>query len=106
MGQYRNMFNSSESFASIKEVYSVPYPFGKIKVRLVHAGSEFSVRVFRLDGKSFEVIAADGNKIVPIEISELIVGIADAFEIELLVTRDLDKIDLRVQLFAECEGAE
>jgi thiamine biosynthesis protein ThiC len=60
-GQFRNHFNASDAFASVKQNYVVSHSARKIKFRAIHAGFEIAVRMFRTDGKSLTVINSGEN---------------------------------------------
>ena len=88
-GQYRNHFNASDAFSSIKQTYTIPSDTTNIKVRTIHAGLEFPIRMFRLDGKSITVGGTDGADILPIEVTELIVGIGETFDVHLEILQSV-----------------
>ena len=75
-----------------------------IVLNTIHAGFEFQIKIFRLDGKSFNAIGSDGISFMTEKINELIIGTGETFDLELNIEED--KIDLRFQLLADALGQD
>ena len=105
-GKYRNHTNPSHSFPSIKQIYNVRRQASRVKLRIMHAGFEYPIRLFRLDGMSLLITAADGGDILPVEVTDLIVGIAETVDVELLLPEKMENFNIRVQLLVQCKGKQ
>jgi len=62
------------------------------------------VRFFRLDGKSLTITGTDGGNLMPIEVTELIIGIGETYDLEMSLPDDLSDFNIRIQLLAQCRG--
>ena len=97
VGNYRNHFNGSLASGGVRETYEIPANKKQVKLRAIHAGFEFQLRFFRLDGGSMWVTGSDGDDFQPIEISEVILGIGETFDLDLMMDSFDDQVIVRTQ---------
>lgn len=105
-GIYRNHFDGDDATGGVRETFEIPANEKSVKLRAIHAGFEFQLRFFRLDGGSMWVTGSDGDDFQPIEISEIIIGIGETFDLDLMLESFDEEVILRTQLMARCQGLQ
>ena len=72
---HQNVSSNFSHMGSTGEKWYVPQNYSTVTIPLVHGGFEIPLRVFLLDGGSFNVVEADGTRIKSERVDELIIGV-------------------------------
>ena len=91
LGNYRTE-DGTQSFGSVHEHYYIPRDQDSARLRLIHAGFEYQIVVFRVDGGNIIVRGSDGGMFEDIEVTEIIFGVGESYDVSVNLP-DMDSKD-------------